>query len=86
MNKETLIPIILFVLNIPLFLFIGMKMFGFSMLAVQWVAGPSMAKSYGHGSSKREAFVCRDASLTRSGSRRSRELAPGWQTKGTDIH
>ena len=39
-----------------------------------------------HQAPKREAFVCRDASLTRSGSRRSRELAPGWQTKGADIH
>ena len=38
-----------------------------------------------HQAPKREAFVCCGASPRLVLGRRSRELAPGWQTKGGDI-
>jgi len=39
-----------------------------------------------HQAPKREAFGCRDAPPRFIRGRRSRGLAPGWQTKGADIH
>ncbi len=57
-----------------------------SKLASLLVFAMNVALRSKHQAPKREAFVCSDASLTRSGSRRSRELAPGWQIKGADIH
>jgi len=39
-----------------------------------------------HQAPKREAFGCRDAPPRFIRRRGSRGLAPGWQTKGADIH